>query len=471
MALYFLSGGVSTVAAVAATAVLVLKPKKTAQHRTGPDAPVFYDSYTSLGPIELFVDPMSFIEERNRELSTEIFSAFMGGAHTTFITNAKDIEAVMSKENADIFYFPGPYLPAIQATFSEKLLTPKMFAAQRQLLCDYLTPKHLNAYLNPSLKLSKSILATYGGSGKTVVVDFKDIALDTVFGTAIRNFLGDELVEYRKSYSYNDAFNGFDLVKSAVPILFPNVYSIYQRYIKAHDAFDKAVISIIRKREAQFAGLKRPEHGGYNNVLDEIIARRYEKGEGSLTDGDLKVLLNLVKLFVFGTGLNSYAFVVYMIYWLLEDPATRWEQLRAEQLELVKTYGEDLSPEKLMAMKQLIKALDQRMGENCFPLLLRQVMQDFKLPGTGKVLPAGGLVAFSPRMQYALKQLDIVFGAGAHTCPAEGYARRVSMQGNLAVILLGIKRIIRVVSAVKPANKRLITFPNFPPILAEVEFN
>lgn len=178
------------------------------------------------------------------------------------------------------------------------------------------------------------------------------------------------------------------------------------------------------------------------------------------------MLINLVKFFVFGTGFNTFNFVVFVFFWLIEQPKTVWDALRAEQSELDAKYGHDVTFKKLDDMKKLREIVNKQMALNCFPLLLRKVKKEFKLKN-GQVVAEGALVAFSPRMQCEFGAINIIFGGGAHPCPAEWY----SYNSILIVLSTVIKRftITKVISAKKPDNRRLITFPNLPPVIGEYE--
>jgi cytochrome P450 len=450
-------------------AAYVLYPR----HRKEPSsAPPFHSSYTSLGPVDLLTDPLRFIAEKNRELKTTAFSSYMLGAHATFISDPKDIEDVMSKGKAEICRFPDPYVRVIRGGFGRRILDSSTVHAQVELMKAYLTPERLKTYLRPSLKLSGSVLGMLTRE-KTGRIDLTAAAREMVFGSAIRNFMGDELLASSGDFAYAKAFDAFDVVKQIGPIMFPSIHGFYQRNIRPYDDFDRAIIAIVRKTEKEYAAkvkAGKAEHkapGEYINLFEEVIARRHEKGLGSLTWADLAVLINFIRFVVFGTGFNTFNFVVYFFFWLLEQPVAAWQELREEQYALDDKYGADsISFEKINGMKKLRAIADTVMAQNCFPLLLRAVAEDFTLK-SGMVVPAGGVVAFSPRMQHEAKQMNLTFGGGAHPCPAEWYSIN-SLLTNVSLVVKHIN-VVNVVSAVKPINKRLLTLPNLPPILIDYE--
>jgi hypothetical protein len=235
---------------------------------------------------------------------------------------------------------------------------------------------------------------------------------------------------------------------------------------EAQRLVDKTKTVVVSAAAAVAATTTSQETPHYDNVLDELIKRRHEQGLGSLTWGCVIVLLNLVKFFVFGTGFNTFNFVVFVFFWLIEQPKATWDTLRAEQRELDAKYGQDVTFKKLGDMEKLREIVDKQMALNCFPLLLRKVKKEFKLKN-GQVVAEGAIVAFSPRMQCEFGAINIIFGGGAHPCPAEWY----SYNSILIVLSTVIKRftITKVISAKKPENRRLITFPNLPPAIAEYE--
>ena len=465
----------------------ILYPRK----RTAlPNEPPFYESNSNLGPLEMLLDPLRFIVDRNKEYGTKdkpasSFATTMLGSYTVFISDPEDVTMVMSKAMEEVCNFPEPYEGAIRAGFGRMILAPQTVHAQVQLLKDNLTTTKLKSYLQPSLKLAQEIIAKLTPNPKGVV-DLTDLARKAVFSNAIQNFLGKELLVNSDNYFYDEAFDSFDMVKQAFPIMFPTIHGMYQRYIQKRDDFDRSVLAIVEKREKQEALrlVDKTKTGAdaaaadtaqetranaaphYDNVLDELIERRREQGLGSLTWGCIIVLINLVKFFVFGTGFNTFNFVVFVFFWLIEQPKTVWDALRAEQSELDAKYGHDVTFKKLDDMKKLREIVNKQMALNCFPLLLRKVKKEFKLKN-GQVVAEGALVAFSPRMQCEFGAINIIFGGGAHPCPAEWY----SYNSILIVLSTVIKRftITKVISAKKPDNRRLITFPNLPPVIGEYE--
>lgn len=451
-----------------------LRPKP---HVAVPNEPPFVESYTALGPIEMLLDPLRFIRDTNKALGTNdtpatSFSTTMLGSYAVFISDPEDVKMVTSKGMEEVCNFPEPYEGAIRSRFGRMILSKETFHAQLQLLKDNLNTSDLKRYLEPSVKLAQQIVERFtpDPSGE---VNLTDLARTVVFSNAIQNFLGKDLLTSSASFLYEKTFDSFDLVKQAFPIMFPNVHGFYQRHLKKRDDFDMAVMKLVEKREQQerkkpatqtppadTATTPEPVH--YENVLDELIQRRREKGKGSLTWGCTAVLINLVKFFVFGTGFNTFNFVVYVFFWLIEQPRAVWDELRQEQLDLDDKYGPEMSFKKLEEMKKLRAVVSQQMALNCFPLLLRAVKKDFKLKN-GQVVSKGAIVAFSPRMQCEIGVLDIVFGSGAHPCPAEWY----SWNSILIALSSSLKRfaVTKVIKAKKPENKRLITFPNLPPVI------
>ena len=240
--------------------------------------------------------------------------------------------------------------------------------------------------------------------------------------------------------------------------------------------FDRAVKEMARRKaNATPTGRRSSQHRGkYENVFEEIVARQYERGKETLTDGDISVLINLVKFFVFGTGFNSYNFIVYFLRFLIFRPEL-WAELHDEQVRVTEMYGaepdtSEALASKLASMTKLKARLNVCMAENCFPLLFRFALSDFALPGAkGEkdiVIPKGDLVAFSPRMQHA-NDINMTFGMKKHACPAKAYAEN-SMMLILSAVIERIS-ITKVISAKRPVSKRLITFPNQPPVIGTFE--
>lgn len=399
----------------------------------------------------LIENPLVFVAEKHKELGTRPFSTCLLGRRWSFIAKREDVESIMKAED-DVMSFSEAYQPLIKAGFGHGILTPDKFKQQVKLLTDNLTVQKLESYMAPSRDLARRIVMEHVPSAEGEA-DLELLLQKAAFAIGSRNLLDDKFPPILAKFPFTEISSTLDVGKRIASMIIPGMEDFtlwWKRNITGRTPYEEEVFRLMN----QIGSIETP-----NTVLQEIVKFRHDP-EGP-TQGSDWIANNLSNFFVVGTSLNSYNMMVYAIRRVIANPEL-WKELRDEQVKVDTIYGPDIvSQGKLDAMEKLKALISKALTTDSFPFLLRVAKRDFPL-SDGTVIPAGDIVAFSPRHQVA-NGLDISFGLAKHVCPAMKYSWN-SMRIVLSEVIKRIES-MEVISAPAPENKRLITFPIQPKII------
>ncbi len=413
--------------------------------------PPLYQSWTILGPYDLFKNPLKFAAEARKDLG-DIFSCWMLNRKITFVFGKENVLKMTDAKN-DELNFEDAYRAFLHMAFGEGVLTRHAAPPQVGVLKKYLADAYLDAYLQPTEALATKIISTtLGESGAT---DLQKLLRDVSFNVGTRNFLGDDFLEALKDYDYQSIFNGFEMGFRFVAEYLPLIGKLKGKLdgYKAPSPFAAAIFKLATKER----------DGESRNMFEEIIAHRSESDGPTMNDD--QVLVNLLKIFVFGSAFNGYNM---MSYFLRTDVGNKslWEKLREEQHRVDETYGPIMTGPKRAAMTLLYRSLMTAMFRNTFPFLLRHCEEDYEIGGY--IIPKGHTVAYSPQLEHDGsdyvndQQFNLIFGKGTHACPAKKYSIN-SMMVILSVLIKNYD--FELVHAEPMVNTRLVTFPAQPEII------
>ena len=288
--------------------------------------------------------------------------------------------------------------------------------------------------------------------------------MKTSFNVGTRNFLGDDFLEALKVYDYESIFGGFEmwlqLLIKYVP--FAGILKSYLDHFKARSTFAKIALRLAAQKEGKTTR---------ENMFEEIVYQKHEF-DGPV-EGDEAIMINLLKLFVFGSSFNGYNMMTYFVKSCLNFSATAtWKELRVEQERVDREFGPIMTNGKRSAMEKLYHALMSEMFKNTFPFLLRKTKVDFEI--NSYVIPKGQFVAFSPQLEHTSsggkyiddQQFNLIFGKGTHVCPVKKYA----ITSMMIILSILIKNYDFELIETKPmVNTRLVTFPKQPPIIVKYQ--
>lgn len=415
--------------------------------------PPFCSSWTRLGPSSLrHGNPMEFIANKRKELKSNVFSCYFYFHRITFVFGKDNVAAVTSAPN-DILNFEESYSPFLGAAFGANMLTAYTIEPQVTVLKKYLDYENLQKFASKSgILASRLIKEKLGPRGECNLVD---VIRDVVFSVGVRNFLGDKFLDALNAYDFNTIFSGFEQANIRVAINYGPKFLIKlvdylekRRYSKIKTEFEKIVLRLASEPVTE-----------PSNMLEELVFRHKEKNGPTLADD--QTLVNLVKLFVFGSSFNSYNLVCFILTAFIEKKGL-WAKLREEQ----KRIGFDpknVTQEKIAEMKLLQEEMMLVASENTFPFLLRTVKQPFELDGY--TIPNGDIIAWSQKISD--NPLDnLLFGQGVHNCPATKYAKN-SMMVVLASFIHHYS--FRISAKETFVNGRIITFSGQKPTIVDFE--
>lgn len=398
--------------------------------------------WTRFGPSQLFLNPSTFTSEMRKTLKSEIFSCDFFFHRLTFVFGKEYVEKITTSDN-HLLNFESSYAPFLSTAFGYGMLNHQTVGPQVEVLKKYLTSKHLQVFVAKSSELIDNFYRSkLGSSGEC---DLQPLLQEITFQAGARNFLGDQFLAALPNYDYNSIFSGFEIglriLIQFCPSFIVELKNAYERR-KGRTYFEEVVLKLAS------IPITDPQ-----NMLEEIIFRHsQEKGP---TQKDDKILTNLVKLFVFGSSFNNYNVICFVVRELVKN--NLWSKLREEQAQLQITLP--FTQEKISSLKLLNQEI-QRIGcENAFPFLLRKVQEDFPLGDF--VIPAGDLIAFSPRITENPQQ-NLIFGSGLHACPAKKYA--LNSIATIIGILINQYEIVAKEEIIDSENQRLITFSAQGPI-------
>ncbi|ARA71998.1 hypothetical protein BNJ_00166 [Kaumoebavirus] len=394
----------------------------------------------------------------------------MLGRKLTFVFGKQNVLKLTDADNYEM-NFESAYGTFLKMAFGNGILTRQSAPVQVNVLKRFFENKYLESYLAPSRKiavetLEKRLRSPFPGRISAAVlgkrmdgaIDLQQVILETSFTIGARNFLGDEFLKALSDYDYKSIFNGFEMGLQFATEYIPGVARLKEIYDSRQPLtpFAKAVLNIANSTTHPVED---------KNMFECILSSRSDPNGPSLSSD--KVLVNLMKIIVFGSGFNGYNM---MSYFLRANAGNRelWASLREEQRELDAKYGEEISDAKISDMQLLYRALMTEMYRNTFPFLLRYAENDYKIGDF--VIPAGHNVAYSPQLEHDGtsyvddQHFNLIFGKGTHACPARKYAK------NSMMIILSelIKRFDLIVLESEPmVNTRLITFPTQPSIMVK----
>lgn len=416
-------------------------------------SPPCYPSLTTFGPKEFLKSPLEFVRKAEVEMETNIFSIWMAGVKITFIRGFNNVDELTRLTN-EVASFPLGYSYFLIPTFGNHILSEHTAGSQIELLKRYLTKSYFESYLIPSQNLVKQLLQQHLPSEG--VVDLSDIFRRISFSVGARNMLGDEFVPVIDKYDFDNIFGGFEMGARFIMQFVPGSSFLLDQLskFKSPDNFEQAVLELSRERV-----ITDP-----HNVFEDLI-----KTSGDPTGpavGKTSVMISILKLFVFGTGYNSYNALTYLFRDILFDPEL-CQRLTQEQIELDQKYGDAFSLTKANEMKLLTKVLTDNMFKHTFPFLLRYVKESIQIGDV--VIPKGHIVAYSPQLEHddqseTEHKISHGFGINQHPCPAKAY-----VMITLRIILSELFKSYRfTVRDAKPAvNDRLVTFAPQPPLVVE----
>ncbi len=430
-----------------------------------PNESPLYQSWTTIGPFELIKNPLEFVRKARDQLKTPIFSSWILGQKIVFVTGKENVLKVTDAKK-EILDFGSAYRNFLQMAFGKGILTEHTLDPQVKILVSYLGDSYLNAYLEPTAILARKIIfETLGEKGKT---DITQLLLKTSFNVGTRNFLGDDFLEALKVYDYESIFGGFEMGLQFLTEYVP-LAGVLKSYLDNFNVFT------IRSTFAKVALKLAAQKGGKTNrenMFEEIVYQKHEL-DGPV-EGDEAVMINLLKIFVFGSAFNGYNMMTYFIKSCLvatkpvkSIAVATWQELREEQEKIEEEFGPLMTNGKRAAMEKLYHALMSEMFRNTFPFLLRKTKVDFEVGPY--VVPKGQFVAYSPQLEHSGEYIDdqhfnLIFGKGTHLCPAKKYAIN-SMMIILSILIRNYD--LELVEAEPMVNTRLVTFPKQPSIIVK----
>lgn len=435
-------------------------------------SPPCYPSRTTFGSSEFFVNPLDFVRQAQHKLGSPIFSTWMAGMQLTFVRGEKNVAALTTCKN-DVASFPLGYRYFLLPTFGNHILTERTAGSQIELLNRYLVKTYLDSYILPTQKLVQSLMSKHlsGDShrqpGPKGVIDLRALLMEISFSAGARNFLGSDFLSALEKYDYSKIFGGFEMGARFLLQFIPGTNFLLEQInkVRPFDDFEKIVHSMSSGRV-----IDKPK-----NVFEDLIKTSHDPNGPTL--GKFSVLVNLVKLFVFGTGFNGYNALTFFFRDVLPKKEL-CQRLITEQLELDKKYGPDFSLNKAFEMKLLNETLAADMFSNTFPFLLRYSKQE--IPIGDIIIPKGHIVAYSPQLEHedqssisaegtvipASAKINHGFGINQHPCPAKTYVL-ITLRIILSEFLKSYRYTIK--EAKPSVNNRLVTFPTQPPLIVEYE--
>lgn len=427
--------------------------------------PPLYQSWSILGPIRLFQNPLKFAEETRRQLGSDIFSCWMLGRKMTFVFNKNNVIQLTDAKNNDL-NFESAYATFIRMAFGEGILTRHTAPIQVDVLKKYLNDHYVTEYLKPTQKLATQLICEK--LGKSGQIDLQRVLLDVSFTVGARNFLGDDFLVTLTDYDFQSIFNGFEMSMQFIAQYLPFMGSLISWYEnkKPKTSFANAVLRLLKEQKYQefyhHRNVSPP-----NNMFEEIIYRHSDIHGPSLSQE--KILINLMKILVFAGGFNGYNMMTYILRSVLKNREL-WLKLRDEQITLNDKFGPDISNEKRSAMKLLYRVSMIEMYRNTFPFLLRFTDNSYQI--NDYIIPQGHYVAYSPQLEHNGSdyiddtKFNLIFGKGTHACPAKKYAIN-SMMIILSVLIQHYD--FELLYSEPTVNNRLITFPSQPSIIVKYQ--
>ncbi|SNW63015.1 Cytochrome P450-like protein [Orpheovirus IHUMI-LCC2] len=426
--------------------------------------PPIYPSLTILGPMELFKNPLDFARKARSSLGVDVFTVWMLGKKLTFVFGKENVLKLTDAENTEL-NFEDAYQTFLKMAFGNGILNKKTAPEQVALLKKYLADDYVEGYLEPSYNLAKKIIGERLGDGGEV--DIQEVVLKTSFTIGARNFLGTDFLQTLKDYDYKSIFSGFEMGMQFATEYIPLVgrlKNIYDKY-RTPTPFAKAVMQLAKEKEmAKQEGLLTEDH----NMFENAVLRRHDQNGPSKGDDD--ILINLMKIIVFGSGFNGYNMMSYFLRANVGNEEL-WNKLREEQRMLDEKYGEEtINSKKISEMRLLYESLMKEMFKNTFPFLLRSTEHDYQIGDY--IVPKGHSVAYSPQIEHDGKEyindqhFNLIFGKGTHACPARKYAKN-SMMIILSLLIKNYN--FGLLKSEPMVNTRLITFPTQPSIQVKYE--
>jgi cytochrome P450 len=410
----------------------------------GSKWPAFCSSLTKLGPLSLFKNPSTFTDQMRKKFKTDIFSCYFFFKRVTFVFGEENVYKITTAPN-EVLNFEESYAPFLSATFGSNMLTSYTLQPQVAVLVKYLTYNHLQEYVVKSSKLVTKLI--YEKFSKTDTCNLEPILRDIVFQVGTRNFLGDKFLRALPNYDFKSIFSGFEMGLRLALYYGPSFLTKIKDYYdskKQQSIFDRVVTEMAKEK------ITNP-----TNMFEEILYQHDKENSPTLNDD--KTLINLVKLFVFGSSFNSYNHICFIIQDLIRNP-DKWQKLKEEQIK-INFDPETLTQEKLAEMKLLNEEIMEIACQNPFPFLLRTAKQDFSLGSV--IIPKGDLIAFSPKINNDSND-NLLFGHGVHACPAIKYAKN-SMMVVLSLFIYHFQFTPQT-KVEEFKNKRIITFSMQNPI-------
>lgn len=418
--------------------------------------PPCYSSYTRLGPLEFFRNPLDFARKARKQLNSDVFSCWMLGKKMVFVCSKSHVME-LTEANDNIMNFSRAYSTFIGMAFGDGVLTPISAGPQLQILKTYLTDTYVDSYVQQSYELARRLIFERMPDSGTI--DLSKLLLDVSFNVGTNNFLGKLGLEALKDYEYNSIFNGFEMGMQFVTEFIPfssRIKAVYDKF-KPMSKFSSAILKLASNSQAY----------EQDNMLTAVLAAYHDKHEAAPT---FDKLVNLCKIICFGSGFNGYNMLSYFFRHTLpgnndKDKRELYSQLRIEQDNIYSRDGDKYSSPRLAQYSQLYSQLMSVMYDHTFPFLLRYSQKSYQIGNC--VVPESSLIAYSPQLEHeGSKYVDdskfnLIFGKGVHACPAKKYAK------NTMMIIAGL--LIRnydmtLLSAAPLINNRLVTFPAQPSI-------
>lgn len=418
--------------------------------------PPCYNSYTRLGPLEFFRNPLEFARKARKELNSDVFSCWMLGKKMVFVCS-KDNAIKLTEADDNIMNFSRAYSTFIGMAFGDGVLTPTVAGGQLNILKTYLTDTYVESYIQPSYELARKLINERMVTSGTI--DLSKLLLEVSFTVGTRNFLGKPGLEALKDYEYDSIFNGFEMGMQFVTEFIPfssKLKGVYDK-VKPPSKFYSAIHKLSTD----------PSVHTEDNMLVGVLTEYLNKSHVVPT---FDKLVNLCKIICFGSGFNGYNMLSYFFRHTLPKEGEKekrqvYEQLRQEQENIYSKEGDKYSSPRLAQYTQLYYHLMKVMYANTFPFLLRYSQKPYQIGE--HIVPENSLVAYSPQLEHDGSsyiddsRFNLIFGKGTHACPAKKYAKNTMMM--VAGYLIS-NYDMTLLSAAPMVNNRLVTFPTQPSI-------
>lgn len=439
----------------------LLAPNPNIRRRKYPNAADWVSSYTTICPLEFKRRPLYFVAANHAARGGKPFSCHLLGTTVTFVAGESNVAHVTNAEESTI-RFAGTYGPFLEM-FGEDILTIHTARPQMDLLQRWLKKKDVENYIDWGYETIMESFQKFMPNTEGEV-DLAQALMMTMARAAGRNFFGKEVVDsgVLDHFGYTNVFNKFELFIHIIKVLTPSWLQATRAWIGNKISGPDQFAVLIRKLTNTIPAerLKKP-----TNVFEDIASLRGDPNGPSA--GKESSLAGFNNFFFFGSFFNSFHMAdLFLRVVMLQG---LWTELRNEQFALDAIHGRKPTQAKIQSMTKLRQYLGQVLDDNCMPLLLRTAVEDITLPD-GTFIPAGELIAFSPRLEQlariskgpeAVKASErMTWGRGKHRCIAETYA----MNG----MCVAASELIRgwditpMQKVVVEENLRALTFPTQP---------